>query len=393
MKRKVLIVATVVKQHILTFHLPVLEWFQKQGWETHVAAANDFDRSEECRIPFCDVYHPISFSRTPFHANNLRAYHELKRLLKQERFALVHTNTPSASVLLRFACRKEQKNGTKVIYTAHGFHFYQGTSWRDTPWKNWLLYYPVEKLCARWTDVLITINREDYRLAKTHLPAKQVEYVPGVGVDVKGIAERADRVCREEKRKELGIPEDAVVMVSVGELSERKNHKMVLEAWKKIKSNEIWYLICGQGALAEELLERAKQLGIAERFRLLGYRSDVIEVVAVSDLFVFPSKQEGLPVALMEAMAVGVPCVVSNIRGNRELVSKEYGGLFSLDNPEEFAAQLAKVIRWNIQERRLQEGTIKGRIKKENRKKLKKYSREVVGNKMAEIYFNVCREE
>ena len=182
-------------------------------------------------------------------------------------------------------------------------------------------------------------------------------------------------------------------MVSVGELSERKNHKMVLEAWKKIKSNEIWYLICGQGALAEELLERAKQLGIAERFRLLGYRSDVIEVVAVSDLFVFPSKQEGLPVALMEAMAVGVPCVVSNIRGNRELVSKECGGLFSLDNPEEFAAQLAKVIRWNIQERRLQEGTIKGRIKKENRKKLKKYSREVVGNKMAEIYFNVCREE
>ena len=212
-------------------------------------------------------------------------------------------------------------------------------------------------------------------------------------MDVKGIAERADRVCREEKRKELGIPEDAVVMVSVGELSERKNHKMVLEAWKKIKSNEIWYLICGQGALAEELLERAKQLGIAERFRLLGYRSDVIEVVAVSDLFVFPSKQEGLPVALMEAMAVGVPCVVSNIRGNRELVSKECGGLFSLDNPEEFAAQLAKVIRWNIQERRLQEGTMKGRIKKENRKKLKKYSREVVGNKMAEIYFNVCREE
>ncbi len=403
MKRKVLIVATVVKQHILTFHLPVLEWFQEQGWETHVAAANDFDRQEECVIPFCDVYHPISFSRTPFHMDNLRAYQQLKQLLQREHFTLVHTNTPSASVLLRLTCRKERKNGTRVIYTAHGFHFYKGASWREIPWKNWLLYYPVEKFCARFTDVLITINREDYHLAKEHLPTKRVEYVPGVGVDVNGIAARADRVCREEKRKELGIPVDAVVMVSVGELSERKNHKMVLEAWKKLelenkytkkasktsgKEKELWYLICGQGALAKELLQKAKELGVAERFHLLGYRSDVIEVLAVSDLFVFPSKQEGLPVALMEAMAVGLPCVASNIRGNRELVSEERGGLFPLDRLEELAGKLEQVISW-IRQDREKKGTKRERIKSESRKKLQKYSLRVVRKRMEEIYLDV----
>ena len=108
---------------------------------------------------------------------------------------------------------------------------------------------------------------------------------------------------REEKRKELGIPEEAFVMVSVGELSVRKNHKVVIEALGSIQDKTIYYVICGQGLLKENLKKIAEEKGISDRIKLLGFRTDITEIYKASDIFIFPSLQEGLPLALMEAMA------------------------------------------------------------------------------------------
>ena len=121
----------------------------------------------------------IPFSRSVLNKNNLKSYKKLKELFKKNHYDLVYVHTPIASILTRLVAKKYRKAGTKVIYMAHGFHFYKGA-----PKKNWLLYYPIEKKCARYTDLLITINQEDYLLAKKKFHAKCVKYLPGIGIDL-----------------------------------------------------------------------------------------------------------------------------------------------------------------------------------------------------------------
>ena len=163
----------------MVFHLPYLEWFKKNGYETHVCARNDYENMEDCRIPYCDKYFNFPFQRSPFKFKNIMVYYQLKRLIESNHYDVIHCHTPMGGVLTRFAARKVRRKGTKIIYTAHGFHFYKGA-----PLKNWLLYYPVEKLLSRFTDVIITINKEDYYIAQ-RFKAKQIDYIPGVGIDVK----------------------------------------------------------------------------------------------------------------------------------------------------------------------------------------------------------------
>lgn len=213
-KKKVLFVATVVKTHINTFHLPFLKMFKEHGWEVHVAAKNDFI-GEPCVIPNCDQYFDINFMRSPFSKQNFSAYKQLRKIILENKYDIIHCHTPVAGVLARLAARNSKD--TTVIYTAHGFHFYKGA-----PLLNWLIYYPVERFCARFTDKLITINKEDYNRAKSWSLRDngKVYYVPGVGVDIEKFNKKS--IDREDKRKELGIKEDEKVILSVGELIKRK---------------------------------------------------------------------------------------------------------------------------------------------------------------------------
>ena len=259
----------------------------------------------------CEVYQ-IETSRFPLDLGNIKAIKQIRTIVEKEKYDIVHCHTPIAAICTRLACRRVRKRGTKVFYTAHGFHFYKGA-----PLKNWLMYYPAEKICAHFTDVLITINKEDYALAKKKMKAKKVEYVPGVGVDLDKFGHVF--VGKTEKRKEIGIPEDSTMLLSVGELSIRKNHKAVIQALQELPEN-FWYVIVGNGDLQEEL----RRLDHTGRLKLLGYRTDIADLLHASDVFVFPSLQEGLPVALMEAMASGVPVVCSSIRGNTDLVDDEH---------------------------------------------------------------------
>lgn len=279
----------------------------------------------------CIVY-DIPFSRTPFSKYNWNAYKMLKQLVETEHYDIVHTHTPNASMIARLACRKVRKQGTKVFYTAHGFHFFKGA-----PLKNWLIYYPVEKFCARYTDVLITINKEDYELAQKKIHAKKVCYVPGVGIDLERI--KSVQADRNEVRKSMGVPEDCVLLLSIGELNVNKNHQVVVKALAKLDNKNVHYAIAGIGNQKENLLNLAKELGVENQFHLLGYRTDALKLYHGADIFVFPSFREGLSVSMMEAMASGLPIICSKIRGNVDLVQNSEP-LFSPYNVEELYNKL-----------------------------------------------------
>ena len=337
--KKVLFVATVVKTHIMEFHIPYLKMFKEMGWETAVAARNDYENPDDCVIPYCDTYYNIPFERNPLKSGNLKAYKELKHIIDEGEYDIIHCHTPVGAMLTRLAAKQARKQGTKVFYTAHGFHFYKGA-----PAINWILYYPVEKWLSRYTDVLITINKEDYERAKT-FKAGKVCYVPGVGIDLKKF--NVGYVNKEQKRKEIGVSADDFVLLSVGELIPRKNHEVVIRALSVLKQldklNHIEYVICGRGAYETDLKKLAEGLEVADHVHFLGYRNDISEICNCADLFVFMSHQEGLPVALMEAMACGLPAVCSNIRGNTDLIEDGVTGLLANNTPEEVAESISEM--------------------------------------------------
>lgn len=301
----------------------------------HIAAR--WNCSEEQRQKEREKYgigiHHIELSRSPFSLSNIKAYRQLVNIIKSAQIDCIHCNTPVGGILGRLAGRK--CGIKKVIYQVHGFHFYKGA-----PLKNWLLYYPVEKWLARYTDALITINREDHELAKSRMMLRnggKVYYVPGVGVDLEKFSRST--VEKRAKRRELGIPENAVVMLSVGELNSNKNHAAAIRAAAAL---DVYYIIAGQGGLHQELQRLIGELGIGDRVKLLGYRSDVKELYEASDIFVFPSFREGLSVSVMEAMASGLPCIVSRIRGNTDLVENGSGGfLCEPKDPRDFAEKIS----------------------------------------------------
>ena len=316
----------------------------------------------------CNIYH-IDTSRSPFSMGNFSAIKQIKKIVSENGYDIVHCHTPIAAMCTRVACRQARKTGTRVIYTAHGFHFYKGA-----PKKNWLLYYPVEKLCARFTDVLLTINREDYELAKRKLRAGRVEYVPGVGIDVEKFSSVA--VDKAEKKASLGIPVDAPVILSVGELNQNKNHEVILRALAKINT-DAYYVIAGKGALEGELTKIALALGISERVHLLGYREDVAELYHIADVFAHPSYREGLPVSVMEAMAAGLPVVASKIRGNVDLIKDEGGYLAAPNDACGFGTAILTL---------LSNSDLRAKMGAYNRAEAKKYSYEAIEKTILDIY-------
>ncbi len=261
----------------------------------------------------------IDFDRNVFGViRHIRAFKQLKALLKANRYDLIHCHSPIGGLLTRLAVPRRHKD-QKVIYTAHGFHFYKGA-----PVKNWLIYYSIEKLCSRNTDVLITINTEDYNLAKNKLKAKETHYIPGVGINTE--VERLPEGSVKEFRDKLGIKADEALLLSVGELNKNKNHIFVIKALGMLseKRPELkWqYYICGQGGLKEELGTYIRENGLSERVHLVGFTNEIKSFLASADLFIHPSFREGLSVALMEAIAAGVPVICSDIRGNRDLAAR-----------------------------------------------------------------------
>lgn len=209
---------------------------------------------------------------------------------------------------------------------------------------NWTCYYPTEKFLAHYTDILITINKEDKKRAqKFHLKKNgKLVSVPGVGIDVEKIS--TPTISPEEKRRQLGISQDSLVYITVGELIPRKNQSMLIDAFKKADIANSILLICGKGQEKDNLQKQIEENGLSEKVKLLGQRTDIYELLQCSDVFLFPSKQEGLPIALMEAMAVGLPCVAANIRGNNDLLGDNYPFLLNPNDRESWEKSMKDIL-------------------------------------------------
>lgn len=315
--KKFLIVAHY-SRFLVQFELNDVRLLQSMGYEVHYATNYEHEDmyADAVRVirEHGVILHQIDFVRSPYNViANEKAYQQLKELMRMEQFDGIHCHTPMAGALARLAANA---TGTKpVLYTAHGFHFYKGC-----PLKNKLIYQTAETFLARYTDAQITINREDFAAAQKFPLRGKAYYVPGIGVDVKKIS--SVQVDRATKRAELGIPQDAFVFISVGELNENKNHSTVIRALARTDIPNSYYLICGEGKLKQQHFELAQKLGISEKVKLLGFRTNVSEILRACDCFVFPSFREGLSVSLMEAMAAGLPCIASRIRGNVDLLEE-----------------------------------------------------------------------
>lgn len=347
--KRALVLASVASM-IDQFNMPNIRLMKQMGYEVDVAT--NFLKGSTCSdekitalnqtLQEMDVRcFQIDFSRNVLNVSeNIKAYKQTKKIIDENNYALIHSHSPIGGFLSRIAARNARKKGTKMIYTAHGFHFFKGA-----PLMNWLIFYPIERISSRWTDVLVTITHEDYQLAQKKMYAKEVVYVPGVGIDTAVFAPKeGDAVTNALKREELGIPMEDTVMLSVGELNKNKNHEIVLRAMAQLGRKDLHYVIAGRGVLKEHLEQLAKELGVSNQLHLLGFRTDVKELFKMADFFAHPSFREGLSVAVMEAMANGLPVICTEIRGNTDLIEDNKGGYLFKPAEQETAYRALKSV-------------------------------------------------
>ncbi len=334
-RRKVLFSATV-DVHILSFHIPYLKMLQGMNYETHVAT------NGQAEIPHCDVRHTVPFARSPIKLSNLRAIKQLRQIIEAEKFDLIHTHTPMGAVVTRLAAMRARKMyGTKVIYTAHGFHFYKGA-----PWHYWMIFYPVEKLLARVTDMLITINQEDYQLAKKRFRT-DVQYVPGVGIDPAKFDKRMTKADKTKIRKSLGLKDTDFVMLYPAELNKNKNQTMLIIVMEKLvgKYPNIHLLLPGKDSLEGYHRDLVDHKGLSKNIHLLGYRADIPLLFKAANLSVSASYREGLPVHIIEAMMAGLPVVSTQCRGAKELIADgENGYLVHINDTDSMAGKIVAIM-------------------------------------------------
>jgi len=332
--KKVLYVATV-DIHIKSFHLPYLKMLKDMGYEVHVATNGDEQFSN------CDKKHTICIERSPFKIKNIKAIKQLKNIIDKENFEIIHCHTPMGSVVTRFAAKEARKNGTKVIYTAHGFHFYKGSSLI-----NWLLFYPVEKYLSKYTDTIITINKEDYSLAKKKFKKTNVEYVPGVGIDIERFNVDLTEKEKNNLKKKLNLSKNDFVLTCVARLDRNKNQSFLIDVVENLikEYNDIHLLLVGNDELNGLYQQMVKDKKIENNVHFLGRREDIPQILSISNVVLSASKREGLPVNIIEAFASGLPVVTLNCRGMDDLVENEKNGyLIYSNNNEHFLKCIQKL--------------------------------------------------
>lgn len=336
MAKRILITSTDLM--MVQFLVPHVINLSENGFHVEIACSNVGDRVEEIRSKlknYVKKIHIVRLKRSPLAFVNLAGYHDMKRIINTGHYDLIWTNEPVMGVVTRLAARRARKNGTKVMYMTHGFHFFKGA-----PKKNWLVFYNIELWASRLCDVITTINREDYQRAKKmHSPV--VKYIHGIGINTARLSQLDARV---DIRKELRLHKDAFLCISVGELNENKNHRVVIKALGQLKDPDIHYIICGKGDQLENLKSLAKEQGIQKNIHFLGYRLDVVNICKQADVFLFPSHREGLGIAPLEAMFCGIPLITSNIRGPVDFMQEgKTGYLTDPDDVDSFASKIKKL--------------------------------------------------
>lgn len=395
-KKKKALLVTRVSGFIPQFEMNNVRILQEMGYEVHYAAnynvvvyGNDNSRLDGTGI----IRHQVDFERSPFSKNVKISYKQLEKLMLEGEYDLIHCHMPMSGVVTRIAAQKVRKKtgrNTPVIYTAHGLHFYTGA-----PLKNWI-YYPIERYLAKYTDRLILINDEDFKRAGKFPVRGKVEHTKGIGMDLSKYAKYQNEIKRKKDRaiyKRFGIDEGSKIIVSAGELSQRKNHMCVIEAMAQIKDLDIVYLICGTGAMEQELKKKAVELGVEKKVFFAGYVKDIPDVFSECDCFVFPSFQEGLPVAVMEAMAVGLPVIASEIRGITDLIEHTKGGyLVHGFDPVDYSVKIRRMFTEKEGKSAVKREERRQQMGRCNIEKIKEFSIEVVDRQMRKIYAEIKDE-
>lgn len=370
--------AATVYTHLAAFHIPFMKLLQGRGYKVHAAASPAEGHKDEVEAIGVMCW-DIPFVRSPVNPKNFTAYRKLKALLTQKRFDLIHVHTPMAAWLGRLAAKRTGQG--PVLYTAHGFHFYKGA-----PWPYWVFYYPAERLAKRWTDGLIVMNKEDFEQAKwmKFREGENLFYVHGVGVDLKRFA--PENTDENRVRRELGIRPIDTVITYVAEFNSTKNHLWLLKVWSHLaaEENNVHLLLVGEGKCKAKLEKSVARESIA-RVKFLGFRKDVPDILAATDIVVNASRREGLPRGVMEAMAAGKPVVATDVRGNRDLVEHNVTGfLVKLGDTRGLADALLRLIR---------DPDLRTRMGQAGQEKIQAYSLDRVLEEMSAIYARYLNKE
>lgn len=331
MAKRILVTSTDLM--MVQFLVPHVINLSENGFEVEIACSDVGERMDEVRQKlnnYVKAIHVVRLVRSPASPTNLKGYQDMKKVVNTGHYDIIWTNEPVMGVVTRLAARKVRKNGTKVIYMVHGFQFFDGA-----PKKDWMLFYPIEKFASHFCDEIVTINHEDYQRALKKMSSQSVKYIHGIGIDTSRLNEKGNQ-CNI--RKELSLPEDSFLMLSVGELLPRKNQQVIINALGILNDKSIHYVVCGKGAQLDELKQLAKKNQVEEQVHFLGYRKDVLHIYGQVDLLAFPSRREGLGLAGLEAMYCGLPLVSSNTSGPRDYMENgKTGFMYDHDDAEGFA--------------------------------------------------------
>ena len=337
--KKVLLVATV-QSHICQFHKPLIDLLHEYGYIVHVAAKDNLAEKNGLTLDFADKVFDIPFERSPFSLKNIKAKKILKKVIDENGYDVVHTNTPVGGVIARLSARKARSNGTKVYYTVHGFHFYKGASK-----KNWALYFPIEKYLERFTDKIITVTKEDYNFAKAKFNCK-IEYIHGVGADANKYAPPTE----EEKstlRQEQNFSNDETIFLCIGELNKNKNQSTLIKAFANVVKQypNAKLLLAGNGPTENVLKAKIKEYNLEDKIILLGYRTDLEKFIKLSDIIVSASFREGMPMNIIEGMISSKPVIVSKNRGHKELIKdNENGYIVNATDVDAFSKKMFELL-------------------------------------------------
>lgn len=334
--KKLLLVANVVKEHVLKFHVPTIRYLKEQGWTVDVAASGEED------VPYCDRQIRGVWKRSPFTPDTIRGVRQLQDILAREHYDIVYCHTPVGALVARLAARKARAKGTKVVYFAHGFHFFTGA-----PLVNWLVYFPIEWLLSHITDLLIATNHEDYERLQRVFPKKlKKTHIASLGVDFARLDVEDPQELRNVKRKEWGIPGDALVLIYVAELIPNKNQQMLLDALKKIKQfrTDTYLVLVGPDHADGHYQRLAQQMGVADSVVFTGWRSDVGACLRAADIAVASSIREGLGLNIVESMYCGLPVVATDNRGHVSIIEDGVNGyLVHVGDADTMAARVMKL--------------------------------------------------
>ena len=319
--------------HLYLCHKPYLKWFHDKGFIVHTAT------NSTKKLDNVDNNFNITVQRNPFKISNIKAVFELKKIIEKEKYDIIHTHTPMGAAITRLASTKYRKNhDVKIIYTAHGFHFFKGCKLI-----NWLIYYPVEKILSKYTDLIITMNKEDYEFAKKHFKTK-IEYIPGIGFNEEKFKKQLTKEEQKLLKEKLNIQKKSYIISYIAEIQKRKRQMYLLKTIKKMNLTNELFLLVGDDTKSKNIRKYIQKNKLEAHVKIIGFKDNVGDYLDISDLVISVSNQEGLPLNIMEAMYKNKPIIVTNCRGNIDLIKNNTNGIVvGLNNQKELINSIIKI--------------------------------------------------